>query len=299
MIETYLLHLFIIACLYVILTTSLNLAIGYTGLLNLGHIAFYAIGAYTSSLLALNFGVPFWIGALAGATLAAIVGYLLSYPTIKLKGDYLALGTLGFSIIVESVLKNWVSLTRGPLGLPGIPKPSIFGFAIDTIPKYALFGLILAVLVYIVLEIVVRSPFGRVLQAIRDDEMAAKTLGKDTFNAKAKALALSAFIAAIGGSYYAHYVTFIDPTFFSILETILIFSMVIVGGTASMLGSVAGAVLLTLLPEPLRFLPFPSSIIGGMRQALYALLLVLVIRWRPQGLIGENTFKKFKNGVKR
>jgi len=299
-IGAYFLHLFIIVCVYAILSMSLNLALGYTGLLNLGHIAFYAVGAYTSALLALRFGVPFWFGLLAGGLLAACFGYLLAFPTIKLKGDYLALGTLGFSIIIEAFLKNWTSLTRGPLGLPGIPKPSLFGFTFNTLTSYALLAALLAVSTYAVLTLVVRSPFGRVLGAIRDDEIAAKTLGKDTFTAKAQALMISAFFAGVAGALYAHYITFIDPTSFTITETILVFSMVLVGGTGSMLGSVAGAALLVLLPEPLRFLPLPSSILGGMRQALYALLLLAVIRWRPQGMVGatQDRTRKQKMGVR-
>lgn len=299
MIEAYFLHLFIIVCIYAILSASLNLAVGYTGLLNLGHVAFYAIGAYTSALLVLNFQIPFWIGLVAGALVAAVFGYLLSFPTLKLKGDYLALGTLGFSIIVEAVLKNWTSLTRGPLGLPGIPKPELFGFAFSSLLAYALLVLVLAGIAYFVLVLVVNSPFGRVLRAVRDDELAAMTMGKDTFKSKAKALTLSAFFAGVAGSLYAHYITFIDPTSFSIMETILVFSMVLVGGTGSMRGSVAGAVLLILLPEPLRFLPLPSSIIGGMRQAIYAVLLILVVLKRPQGLLGEDTFHGMWDGLRK
>ncbi len=291
MIEQYLLHLFIIACVYAILAMSLNLAVGFTGLLNLGHVAFYAIGAYTSALLAVGLGVPFWGGMLAGGCMAALFGYLLSFPTVRLKGDYLVLGTLGFTIIVEAVLKNWASLTRGPLGIAGIPKPRLLGLSLSPLPAYALLALAAALLTYWLLSLVVASPFGRTLKAIRDDEVAAGALGKDTFRAKAKALALSAFLAGVAGALYAHYITFIDPSSFSITETILIFSMVLVGGTASLLGSVAGAALLVLLPEPLRFLPIPSDIVGGMRQAIYALLLVLVILKRPQGLLGEDTLR--------
>lgn len=298
MIENYLLHLFIIICIYAILAMSLNIALGFTGLLNLGHVAFYAIGAYTSALLALNFGVPFWVGMVAGGLLATAFGYLLSFPTLKLKGDYLALGTLGFAIIIEAFLKNWTWLTRGPLGLPGIPKPELFGYPIRTLGSYALLVLALAIVTYVILRLIIDSPFGRVLKAVRDDEIAAKTLGKNTFRAKACALMISAFFAGIAGALYAHYITFIDPTSFSILETILVFSMVLIGGTGSLLGSIAGAALLVLLPEPLRFLPLPSSIIGGMRQAIYALLLILVIMKRPQGLLGEDMFHKMWSGAK-
>lgn len=298
MIEKYFLHLFIIICIYAILAASLNLAVGYTGLLNLGHVAFYAVGAYTSALLALRFGAPFWVGLLAGGMIAALFGFLLSFPTLKLKGDYLALGTLGFSIIIESILKNWIALTRGPLGLPGIPKPVFFGVVFNQLWLYAILGLCVAMISFIILRLVAESPFGRVLEAVRDDEVAAKSLGKNTFRAKAYAFALSAFFAGVAGSLYAHYITFIDPTSFSISETILIFSMVLIGGTGSLWGSVLGAVILVLLPEPLRFLPLPSSVIGGMRQSIYAVLLLLIILKRPQGILGEDTFHEWWNTTK-
>lgn len=295
----YALHLFILICTYSILSMSMNLALGYTGLINLAHVAFFAIGAYTSALLAVTFGVPFWIGLIAGGLLAALFGYLLSYPTVRLKGDYLVLGTLGFSIIVEAVLKNWNSLTRGPLGIPGIPKPEIFNLVFSSLESYALLSLAIATITMIILYLVATSPFGRVMKAVRDDEIAAKTIGKNTFLVKAKVLALSAFFAGIAGSLYAHYITFIDPGTFSILEVVLVLSMVLIGGTGSLWGSIAGAALLILLPEPLRFLPLPSAIIGGMRQALYALLLIVVIMKRPQGLLGEDTLHKFWKKVRQ
>jgi len=281
----------------------MNLAIGFAGLVNLGHVAFYALGAYTSALLVLNLGAPFWVGLLAGGLVAALFGFLISFPTLRLRGDYLALGTLGFAIIVEAVLKNWIGLTRGPLGIPGIPKPELFGITFNTLGSYALLALGIALLTYIILTLIVKSPYGRVLRAVRDDEIAAKTLGKNTFVIKMKAIVVSAFFAGVAGSLYAHYITFIDPTSFSIAETILILSMVLVGGTGSLMGSVVGAALLILLPEPLRFLPLPSSLIGGLRQALYAALLIFIIMKRPQGLVGEDTFHnawyRFKKVIRR
>ncbi len=299
MILNYFFHLFIMVCVYAILSMSMNLSVGFTGMVNLAHVGFWAIGAYTSAILALQFGIPFWAGLLAGSLLASLFGYLLAYPTVRLKGDYLVVGTLGFGIIVEAVLYNWTSVTRGPLGLPGIPRPELFGITFNTLQTYALLSATLAVSTYIILSLVVSSPFGRVLQAIRDDEIAAKTLGKDTFTAKAKSLALAAFFAGSAGSLYAHYITFIDPVSFSMTSVILVLSMVLIGGTGSLVGSVAGAILLVLLPEPLRFLDLPNSLLGGLRQATYAILLILVILKRPQGLLGENTVRAVWKSVQR
>ncbi|MFH1752410.1 MAG: branched-chain amino acid ABC transporter permease [archaeon] len=295
MIEAYFLHLMIIACIYIILTISLNLSMGFTGLLNIGHAAFYGIGAYASALLALNFGLPFWIGLLVGGLVAAFFGFLLAFPTLRLRGDYLALATLGFGFVVEAVLKNWVDLTRGPLGLPGIPKPELFGFAFDSLLSYFLLSLVFVVITYFVVSRIVHSPFGRVLKAVRDDEVAAASIGKNVFQFKALALIVSAFFAGIAGSLYAHYITFIDPTSFTVMESMLVISMVVVGGMASVRGSVLGAIVLVLLPEPLRFLNLPSSMVGALRQLIYAFLLIILVLKRPQGILGEKVFGRKKN----
>jgi len=274
----YLIHLLILIGIYAILSLSLNLAMGFTGLFNIGHVAFFGIGAYTSALLALRFNISFWFCIIAAGLVTAFFGWLLSFPTLKLRGDYLAIGTLGFAIIIESIERNWTSLTRGPLGLPGIPRPSI---------NYLFLVIVFAVLTYFVLEKITKAGFGRVLKAIREDEIAAQALGKNTFKFKAVALIVSAFFAGIAGSLYAHYITYIDPSSFGILEAILVFSMVIIGGMASNKGAVIGAALVILLPEPLRFIGFPSSMLGPLRQMIYSAILVLLILKRPNGILGN------------
>ncbi len=289
MIDAFILNILIFMGIYVTLALSLNLAMGYTGLLNLGHAAFYGIGAYTSALLALAYGVPFWFGILAGGLMAALFGLLMA-PTSKLKGDYLALATLGLVIIVENIFRN-SEFTRGPLGLAGIPKPELFGFVFKDL--YSYFGLVmaLAIATYIIIKLLVESPFGRVLKAVRDDEMAVASLGKNPSKYKTIALVLSAFFAGVAGSLFAHYITFIDPSSFTITESILVVSMIIVGGLASLRGSVAGAVILVLIPEILRFLPIPSHMIGALRMMIYAALLVIIILKRPQGIFGEKSLE--------
>tara|TARA_Y100000310_G_scaffold334233_1_gene413545 strand:- start:74942 stop:75829 length:888 start_codon:yes stop_codon:yes gene_type:complete len=286
--EAYIIHILIIIGIYVILALSLDLAIGYTGLLNIGHVAFYAVGAYTSALLALNFGTPFLISFLAGGIIAGIFSLVVAIPALKLRGDYLAVATLGLAIIVENILKNWTSLTRGPLGLPGIPKPTIFGITLTGITYLALV-IVVGVVTYYLLRYLIKTPFGRILQAIREDELVAKSLGKNVTKYKTQALLISAFFAGLAGSLYAHYITFIDPTSFSILESVLIISMIVVGGIATLKGAIIGAIILILLPEALRFLPLPSSMIGALRQIIYAVLLVVLLIKRPQGLLGKKT----------
>jgi branched-chain amino acid transport system permease protein len=292
MISAYFIHLLILICIYLILAISLQLSVGFTGLLNLGHIAFYAIGAYTSALLALN-GFPFWFCFLSAGILAMIFGFLLSFPTNKLKGDYLALATMGFSFVVYAVLLNWTSLTRGPLGLPGIPKPSFtiplttYRLLLTTNSSFLIFTLLINLLAYLLIARIVKSPFGKVLEAIRDDELATRILGKNTFKMKSISLMISAFFAGIAGSLYAHYITFIDPSSFTLLQLIPVLSMVIIGGLGSLEGTAVATIILTLLPEPLRFIGFPSSIVGPMRQIIYALILLLILIYKPKGFFGK------------
>ncbi len=286
MFEGYIIHLLIIVGIYVVLATSLNIALGYAGLLNLGHIAFFGIGAYTSALL-VEGGAPFLVGFIAAGVMAGIFGYLLVLATGRLKGDYLALATLGFNFVIYSVLLNWTSLTRGPLGIPGIDKPVIFGLEIASNEMYLIFVSVVAVLVVYILHKIVSSPFGRLLQAARDDEVGLRVLGKNTFALKWKAMVISSFFAGIAGSLFAHYISYIDPSSFTLPEIILILTIVIVGGAASLKGSVVGAFVIILVPEALRFLSLPSSIVGPARQIFYALILIGILLYRPRGLFGR------------
>jgi len=286
MISAYFVHLLILIGIYIILAISLQLAVGFTGLLNLGHIAFYCVGAYTSALLALA-GFPFWFAFLSAGIMAMLFGFLLSIPTNKLKGDYLALATLGFSFVIYAVALNWTSLTRGPLGLPGIPRPSLLGFTFSNNFSFLLLTFVIALISYLLIKKIVASPFGKVLEAVRDDELATKVLGKNTFKIKSYALGISAFFAGIAGSLYAHYITFIDPSSFTLLQLIPVLCIVIIGGLASLKGTVIAAIILVLLPEPLRFIGFPSSIVGPARQIIYALLLLLILIYKPKGFSGK------------
>ncbi len=286
MIEAYFVHLAILIGIYLILSLSLQLSLGYTGLINLGHIGFFAIGAYVSALLTLN-GVPFIVAFLLSGVVSAFFGFLLSIPTNKLKGDYLSLATLAFTFVVYAVALNWTSLTRGPLGLFGIKKPSLFGLSFSSNESFLVLTLVIVLFVYFVIKRIVDSPFGRVLEATRDNELATRVLGKNTFKIKSLSLSVSAFFAGFAGSLYAHYITFIDPSSFTLLQLIPILCIVIIGGLASLRGTVIATIVLVLLPEPLRFIGFPSSIVGPMRQILYALILLLILIYRPKGFFGK------------
>lgn len=284
----YLLHILVITGIYIILSLSLNLILGYTGLPAFGHAAFSCVGAYTSSLLALQYGISPWIGLILGACLAALLGLVIGLPSLRLKGDYLALATFGSAVIVYSAAKNWVSLTRGPLGLPGIPGFDLFG---NSIISYLILVALFVLLAYVAIWRIVNSPFGRILRGIREDEIATLAMGKDVDRHKLQVFITGAFFAGIAGSLYAHYITFIDPSSFTVMESITILLMVVFGGMGSLAGSFMGASVLVILPELLRFLGLPSAIAAPLRQMIYGLLLVLLMLKRPQGLIGEYRFR--------
>ncbi len=287
----YLLHILVITGIYIILTLSLNLVVGYTGLASLGHAAFSCVGAYTSSLLALNFGLSPWLGLLIGACVAALLGVVIGFPSLRIKGDYLALATFGFGVIVYSVAKNWVSVTRGPMGLPGIPGFSIFGFQVSEIWSYLILVSLFVFLTYFIIGRVVNSPFGRILQGIREDEIATLAMGKNVNRHKILVFVIGAFFAGIAGSLYAHYITFIDPSSFTVMESITILLMVVFGGMGSLSGSFVGASILVIFPELLRFLGMPSSVAAPLRQMIYGLLLIVLMLKRPQGVLGRYRWK--------
>jgi branched-chain amino acid transport system permease protein len=287
----YFLHVLVIAGIYVVLAESLNLVVGFAGIPAMGHAAFSCIGAYTSSLLALRFGVSPFLGMIAGAVAGGLLGLIVAYPALRLKGDYLALATFGAGVIVYSVAKNWMDLTRGPMGLPGIPPFRLGGSEINSPWSYLILVAVMATLVVWACRNITHSTFGRNLTSVREDETAAIALGKNTARLKLIAFVAGAFFAGIAGSLYAHYITFIDPSSFTTMESITILLMVIFGGLGSIAGSVVGAVALVVLPELLRFVGLPSSVAAPLRQMMYGLLLVLLMLWRPQGILGKYRFR--------
>src|SRR4030042_2050385 len=287
----YFLHILVITGIYVILTLSLNLVVGYTGLAALGHAAFSCVGAYVSSLLALNYGISPWLGLPIGACAAAVLGAVIGAPSLRLKGDYLALATFGLGVIVYSIAKTWGAVTRGPMGLPGIPGFSIFGAEISAVWSYLILVAVFVALTYVVMHRIVSSPFGRILRAIRDDEVAALGMGKNVNKDKIIVFVVGAFFAGIAGSLYAHYITFIAPSSFTVMESITILLMVVFGGMGNILGSVIGATVLVVFPELLRFLGMPSSVAAPLRQMIYGLLLIILMLKRPQGILGTYRWK--------
>lgn len=283
----YLIHLAILIAIYVPLAISLNLVVGYTGLLSVTHAAFYGVGAYATTLLMVNLGWHFIpaliIAMIITGILAAIFGIILS----RFRDDYYALVSFGFNIIVYSILLNWEALTRGPLGIPGIPRPEILGFTFSTNLSFLILALVLALIVYLFSAGIVKSSFGRVLKGIREDEKVLNVFGYNTPRFKLVIFSVTAMMAALAGGLFATYITFIDPSTFSLNESIFILAIIILGGLSNIRGSVVGAIFLILLPEILRFVGFPTDIAAQMRQVVYGALLVFLMLYRPQGLMGE------------
>ncbi len=277
--SAYLLHLAILAGIYVILAVSLNLIIGYAGQVSLGHAAFYGIGAYISALTALNWHLPFPLAALSAVVATGACGLALGLPTLRLKEDYLAIVTLGFGVIVDLTLLN-LEITGGPDGLVGIPPPAFLGLSFRTKPMFLLLVLLALALVLGLTSRLVGSYHGRALRAIRDHELTAQVMGINTPAYKIMIFTLAAALAGLGGSLYAHYITFISPESFGLHTSILILCMVVLGGMGSMTGAVLGAVALAVAPELLRrFHDYQDLVFGA--------LLVGLLIWRPQGLLGK------------
>jgi branched-chain amino acid transport system permease protein len=274
----------IVCAINVMLAIGLDFILGYAGQLNLGHSAFYGIGAYVSTLLIMQLGVPFWFAFVLGMALAGAAGMALSLFAVRLRGHYLAIASLGFAVIVHQVLLNWISLTQGPLGIYAIrPPPAI---AIPGLPAISfantanMFYLVagFALLFYLLLDQLVRSPIGETLTAIREDEVSASSLGINCTAWKVFAFGVGSAIAGAAGAFYASFVGTLVPDAFIITESFTILAMVIVGGMGTLIGPVWGAILLTILPELLRGF-------GDFRLVLFGLALTLVVLFMPGGLV--------------
>jgi branched-chain amino acid transport system permease protein len=277
----YLLHTLILIGIYVILTISLDLVAGHGGFISVAQAAFYGIGAYSSALIAIKTN-SFFLG-LAGAMIVAItISLVVSLPSLRLVGDYFIIATFGFQIIAFNIFNNWTDIFGGPDGIRNIPAITIFGVIFNS--KMPVLVLVLGgvSLAYALARRITTSSFGRVLHAIREDEIFAQSFGKNTLRFKVTTFAVSAALAAFSGSLYAHYVTYIDPTGFTVQESILILSMVIVGGPGTRFGPVIGAILLVVFPEALRYFGVNYSTAANVRQIIYGSLLILLMFIRPR-----------------
>jgi branched-chain amino acid transport system permease protein len=289
-----------ICAINVLLALGLDFILGYTGQLNLGHSAFYGLGAYVSTLLIVKLGVPFWGAFVAGIVFAGLAGMFLSLFAVRLRGHYLAIASLGFAVIIYQILLNWISLTQGPLGIYAIAPPPAIVVGGTTIADFrnvtAFFYLVsgFTFLVYLLLDQLVRSPVGETLTAIREDEISAASLGINGAAWKVFAFGVGAAVAGAAGCFYASFVGTLVPDAFYVSEAFTILAMVIVGGMGTLIGPVFGAILLTLLPEILRG-------IGDLRLVVYGAALTFVVLFMPGGLVqaARMVQEKLRSGGRR
>ena len=281
--STYQTNIMITALMYVMLGLGLNIVVGVAGLLDLGYVAFYAVGAYSYALLNLHFGIGFWTALPIGALLAATFGILLGFPVLRLRGDYLAIVTLGFGEIIRLVLENWNEFSQGPSGISNIPRPGFFGLemSLDQAITYLYYLMILMVLFTIfVVNRLQNSRIGRAWFALREDEIACQAMGIDKTRTKLTAFALGATWAGMVGVIFAAKTTFVNPASFTFLESAIILCIVVLGGMGSIVGVIIGAFILILMPEYLRaFSDYRMLVFGGV--------LITMMVFRPQGLISN------------
>ena len=292
MVINFIIYLLTMIGIYGLLAMSLNFQVGFTGLINFGQVAFFCIGAYTSSLLVVKAGAPILVGFLSGMALSGIFGYIMSIPTKSLKSDYWAIATLASGEVVRLVALNEDWLTAGPFGVMSIPRPFLGLFPKDAYPFfYLLFVVVCIVIVYVFLSLLAGSPFGRNLKAIRDDEELCLSLGKDTQKLKLQAMVVAGIVAGLAGCLFAFYITYISPENFRPIETFLMWAMIIVGGRGNFMGAIVGAVVIQLFNVSTRFIgnyvPFGSDSMAALRMTIIGILIILFLLYRPEGLVKE------------
>jgi branched-chain amino acid transport system permease protein len=280
----YYIHLLILICIYLIFAQGLNIIFGLGGLLNLAHVACYAIGAYTTALLSTDLAQPVWVCLPASMILSGFFALIIGAIALRLTEDYFAIGSLAFSAVVSALLVNWKSLTRGVLGIPGIPRPEILQIDFYENKNFLIFAASLAFLTLIFVWFLFRSKLSRSLRALAENEYSGAAVGKDRKGVRNIAFSISATLAGLAGSLFAYYINYIDPSSFTLTEMVFVLSIVIVGKPGSFWGVNLATIFLVLLPEPLRQLEIPPSVLGPMRQMLYALILFGVVFWRRRVL---------------
>lgn len=274
----YIIHLLILICIYLILGQSFNLIFGVAGLFNLAHVAVYAVGAYTTALLSTEFGFGFFACIVYSSLLAGLLALVIGEIALRLEHDYFAIGSLAFSAVVSALLINWKSLTRGVLGIPGIPRPELWGVDFNNIKNFLYLAAAVALAAQIALYIVFRSSFARTLRAQGEFELAAMALNRDTRLTKIFSFFVASCFAGLAGALFAYYLNYIDPSSFALLEMVFVLTIVVVGRPGSFFGLILASVfLVAVLPEGLRFLKIDASILGPMRQLLHALILFIVV----------------------
>lgn len=291
--NSYYMRVMVNILIYVLLASSLNVINGYSGQFNIGHAGFYCVGAYTAAILATRFGVSFWLLLPLSGLMASLFSTFLGLPTLRLKGIFLAITTLGFSEIIRLTVLNWTSLTRGPMGIPGIPFPELFGFSITNNTQFYYVILSIVLLMLFLTRQILNSRIGRAWIAIREDELAAKAMGVETFRYKLLNFAYGTFWAGVAGCFYAFFTSYVSADSFILDEGFSILGMVIVGGQGTLIGPVIGATFLTILPELVRS-------IAEYRLVIFGAAIIITMLVRPQGIAGsEMLSQKLGRNIKK
>lgn len=289
----FFLHIVIMLCIYGILVISTNLTVGMADLLSLCQAAFYGIGAYIGTFLLIKFNLPFLVMAMIVMTITGLTSFIISLASIRLKEDYFTLATLGFQMVVFTILYNWIDITKGPYGISGIPGIKLFGkLQVNGIFGYFVIALLLLVLVILIFSRLQKSPYGRLLKAIRNDELSVQALGRNTSTAKANAFFISSSFTALAGVIYAAYIGYISPVSFTLDASIFIITALFIGGIGTRIsGPLAGAAVVVILPELLRYIGLPGATAANIRQIIFGLVLIILMFFRPQGLFGDTKMK--------
>jgi len=277
----YVVSLAVLVGIYVILSSSFNLVIGFGGLISIAHPIFFALGAYTTGLLAIHFNAHPVIAVLAGGVVAFLSSVMLSLPSLRISGDYLLITSIGFQLGLLEVIKH-LGFTGGASGLGNIPN------VVEGSSRSAVFAVVSCLMAFAVVWMIrwlLTGPYGRVISAMRDDELAFSALGRNAMMIKLAIFAIGSGFAGIAGGIYAYYYQYISPDQFEILQSGMLLTMVVVGGMGSHLGPVVGAVLLLLLPQAISFLNLPPSVMAPLQGVIFTTLVIVFIFWRPQGLI--------------
>jgi branched-chain amino acid transport system permease protein len=276
----YVMRIAVMVVLYMVLAGSVNIINGYSGQFNIGQAGFYCVGAYTAGILSTRYGISFWALLPLSGVMASLFSCMLGVPTLRLKGIFLAMTTLGFSEIIRLTVLNWESLTRGPMGIPGIPFPVFFGTPLKTNTEFYYVILAILLLMLFLTYRILNSRIGRAWIAIREDEAAARAMGIETFKFKLFNLIYGTFWAGVAGCFYAFFSSYISADSFTLDEGFAILAMVLVGGQGSMIGPLIGAFFLTVLPELVRTM-------AEYRLVIFGAAILLTMHLRPQGIAGS------------
>ena len=289
----YLQNIAVLFCINAILALTLNFIMGYAGIFSLAHAIFFGVGAYATAYIAMHASDSLLLCMAASAAISAVLSMALALPALRVRGEYFVAASLGLQVIGVTIFSEWKSITGGLGGMIGIPRPKLWGYTFNDDTAFLILALVVLGIVIGITALLVRGSFGRSLMAIRDSESAAQTYGKHVNAVKTLSVAVAAGMAGIAGSLYAFYISFINVESFVLETSILLMAMVIIGGTGTLFGPIVGAALLMSLPAALTYLPFlPPTELGAIQQIIYGLAMVLLMMFRPGGLVGGRSKEK-------